>query len=68
MSYFRVGDPLDDFARLDREQSEWLKSRPKCSHCRKPIQEERLLSIDTIDVYHIECAIERFGEDTEDFM
>ena len=67
MSYFRGGDPLDDFARLDREQSEWLKSRPVCSHCKRHIQEERLLHID-LDVYHIECAEERFGADTEDFM
>lgn len=45
MSYFRTGDPLDDFNRLDREQAKWLEGRPKCKQCGKPIQDE--------EAYHI---------------
>lgn len=66
MSYFRSGDPDADFARRDREQSEWLKSRPICSKCRRHIQDERLMHIYG-DLYHFDCAAELFGEDTEDF-
>jgi hypothetical protein len=67
MSYFRSGDPLDDFARRDREQSKWLRSRPTCSCCGQHIQEERLLHIEG-EFYHFSCAVETFGADTEDFM
>lgn len=64
---FRSGDPDADFARLDREQSKWEKSRPVCSCCRQHIQEEKLMHIEG-DFYHLTCAIETFGEDTEEFM
>ena len=66
MSYFRSGDPDADFARLDREQSEWLKSRPICCCCRQRIQEERLMNIEGC-LYHFYCADKLFGEDIEDF-
>ena len=34
-------DPVADFERHDREQTEWLNSLPKCSICNEPIQQER---------------------------
>lgn len=40
MSYFRNGDPLDDFARLDREQARWLEQLPVCDICDNHIQED----------------------------
>ena len=45
MSYFRTGDPLDDFNRLDRAQAKWLERRPKCKQCGKPIQDEEAYRI-----------------------
>ena len=60
-------DPVQDFARHDHEQEEWLNSRPKCAYCGKPIQDERLMFIDG-ETYHIECAEIRFGEYTDDFI
>ena len=45
MSYFRKGDPLDDFARHDREQAQWLEKLPKCSFCGEPIQDEHYYEI-----------------------
>ena len=47
MSYFRSGDPLDDFDRLDREQARRLSRRPKCSQCDHPIQEEEAYYINS---------------------
>jgi hypothetical protein len=64
---FRTGDPLDDFARREREQEEWLNSRPKCAKCWQHIQDERLMHIDGC-CYHIDCAVEVYGADTEDFI
>ena len=64
MSYFRCGDPLDDFNRLDREESAWLESRPKCSECGEPIQSEKCYIIHGV-VYCPDC-IESFEEDVED--
>lgn len=40
MSYFRHGDPLDDFAELERQKEAWLARRPVCSCCKKHIQDE----------------------------
>ena len=34
-------DPIADFNRLDAKQSAWLRSLPKCSICKEPIQQER---------------------------
>lgn len=63
MSYFRHGDPLDDFDRLDREEALWLKSRPKCSGCGEHIQSEKCYRIHG-EVYCPDC-IEDFAEDVE---
>jgi hypothetical protein len=64
---FRSGDPEADFARRDREQEAWLKSRPVCAFCRQHIQEERLMHIEG-GFYHLTCAVETFGEDTEEYV
>lgn len=45
MSYFRNGDPLDDFARLDREQARWLEQLPVCDVCGEPIQDDHYYQI-----------------------
>ena len=45
MSYFRKGDPLDDFDRLDREQAKHEESLPKCDICDHPIQDDHYYEI-----------------------
>lgn len=40
MSYFRKGDPLDDFDQLDAKNARWLESLPVCGNCGNPIQNE----------------------------
>ncbi len=67
MSYFRFGDPLDDFAIKEHEEEEWLKRRPVCSCCRQPIQDEKLLYIEG-ELYHFICAEILFGEYTDEFI
>jgi formylmethanofuran dehydrogenase subunit E len=37
---FRTDDPHADFDRHERRKTEWLDSRPKCSDCNEPIQDE----------------------------
>ena len=63
MSYFRSGDPLDDFKRLDQEESEWLDSLPVCDICDKPIQDERYFQKDGENIC-LEC-LEHFMKRNE---
>ena len=58
---------FDTFESLDREQSKWEKSRPVCSYCKDPIQDERLMVIEG-ELYHLKCADKLFGDDTEDYI
>jgi RNA polymerase-binding transcription factor DksA len=67
MSYFRCGDPLDDFDRLDREQAEHEKKYPVCCHCGKPITDNKMFVIDD-NFYHVDCAEDEFMKWTEDYM
>jgi hypothetical protein len=60
-------DPLSDFDRYDRQQSEELKKRPVCCNCWQPIQEERLWDINGF-LYCDECARDEFQKDTEDYI
>ncbi len=38
--YCRTDDPIRDFERYDREQTERIKKLPRCSECDNPIQDE----------------------------
>ena len=40
MSYFRTGDPLDDFHRQDMEMERRRARRPKCEECGEHIMDE----------------------------
>lgn len=66
MSYFRSGDPLDDFHRHDREQEEALKRLPICDKCRRRIQDEDCYDIDG-EILHEECMKEKYRRRTEDY-
>ena len=46
MSYFRSGDPLEDFRRYDRQQEEALKKLPVCSKCHRRIQDDDYYDVD----------------------
>ena len=66
MSYFRSGDPLDDFDRYDMEIERRLARRPVCSHCGHRIQDEQLWDING-ELYCPKCAEQEFCKWTEDY-
>ncbi len=51
----------------EREQERWLARRPVCSFCGQPIQEDDLFDIKG-DLYHVNCAVESFQKNTEDYI
>lgn len=67
MSYFRSGDPLDDFDRLDRAQAAWEARLPKCERCGKPIQDETYFYIDG-EILCEKCMTDEYGRSTEDYL
>lgn len=67
MSYFRTGDPLADFERLERENESYARIHPVCCHCGDPIMDDRMFVIND-NYYHIECAEDEFQKWTEDYI
>lgn len=64
MSYFRCGDPEDDFNRLDREQAKRLSELPACDICDQPIQDEHYYLINGDNVC-ISCLNDHFRKEIE---
>ena len=67
MSYFRNGDPLDDFDRLDREQAQYEAKLPQCDKCGKHIQDEIFFDIEG-EILCEDCVIDLYGKSTQDFV
>ena len=63
MPYFRHGDPLEDFEKLDREQAKQLDELPKCDICGEPIQDEYYYEIGG-DLVCRECLDNHFRKET----
>lgn len=59
-------DAYDMFMEKEAREDAWLRKRPTCSHCRKPIQDERIWDING-ELYHPDCAEEEFCKWTEDY-
>lgn len=68
MRYFRHGDPLDDFNRLDQEQARREARLPVCENpkCKKRIHDEFYFEIDN-EILCEECMIKRYRKNTDDF-
>lgn len=66
MSYFRHGDPLDDFDRLDRMQAEYEARLPKCDKCKQRIHDEDYFEIDG-RILCGECLKKEYMKSTEDY-
>lgn len=64
MSYFRSGDPLDDFDRLDRAQAKQLEALPKCDICGEPIQDDHYYQINGDNVCP-ECLNDQFRKEVD---
>ena len=41
----RTDDPVADFARWDKEETEWLEKHPKCEECEEHIIQKDIVCI-----------------------
>jgi hypothetical protein len=60
-------DNYDQFRSREARAEAWLARCPVCSHCRKPIQDERCFVING-EIYHPDCAEMEFLKWTDDYM
>lgn len=60
-------DPIGDFDRRDREEAEWLGSRPTCAVCGHPIQDEHFYFINDEAICQ-ECLDRDYRVRTEDYL
>ena len=70
MSYFRSGDPLEDFDRYDMAQAQYEARLPRCENrgCRhRVIRDDIFFDIDG-EILCENCMIDRYGRSTEDFV
>jgi hypothetical protein len=67
MSYFRHGDPLDDFDYLDRRQAEREARLPQCEKCGNPIDDDIYFEVEN-EILCEECMHDRYARSTEDFI
>ena len=61
-----IPDNYDQWESYERQKEAELRKIPICSHCGKPIQEERLWDISG-ELYCPDCAKEEFCKYTEDY-
>lgn len=60
-------DPLSDFDRYDRQQEEWLNSRPVCDCCDEPIQDDFCYEING-DLICEDCLDMHFRKAVDDII
>lgn len=60
-------DAYDDFIARDAEDEAWLKKRPKCACCRKPILDEKCLMVND-ELYHTDCFVAECQVNTDDYV
>lgn len=60
-------DPLLDFDRYDRQQTEELKKRPVCSYCGDPIQDDFCYEING-EYYCKDCLDMHFRKAVDDLV
>ena len=63
---YRTDDPLSDFDRWDREQTEWLEKRPECADCGHPVQDDFYYLING-EVICQDCLESNYRREIEDF-
>lgn len=67
MSYFRKGDPLDDFDLLDREMARREARLPVCDNCGQRIRDEFYYDVEG-EVFCEECLKDLFQRSTADYI
>lgn len=66
MSYFRRGDPEDDFDHLDLEEAMYHARLPICEKCKNTIEEEDYYEIDG-EILCEDCMKEKYGRSCRDY-
>ena len=66
MSYFRHGDPLDDFNALDMERAMYEERLPMCDDCKMKIVGDHYYDIEG-EILCEDCMKDRYQRETEDF-
>lgn len=68
MSYFRSGDPEEDFDRQDREQARIWERLPFCEDkkCHRKIDDDYYFDVDG-EILCEECMIRRYRRNIADF-
>lgn len=61
-----VPDNYDAFLAHQAKQDAWLRKRPICEECDKPIQDDYLYDVDGM-VLCEKCMKEQYRKDTEDY-
>ena len=62
----RTDNPLADFDQWENEQEKWLRKRPKCDCCGRPITDDYCFEMGG-DIICEECLNKAFRKWTEDF-
>jgi formylmethanofuran dehydrogenase subunit E len=66
MSYFRKGDPLDDFMWKDMEQARYEARLPICEDCNERITDDDYYEVDG-EILCEDCMKERYQKSTDDY-
>lgn len=66
MSYFRHGDPHDDFGELDAKEARYYARLPKCERCKATIEEEDYFDIDG-EILCEDCVKEKYQRKCHDY-
>ena len=66
MSYFRHGDPEDDFNRQDAEYARYYARLPKCERCGCTIEDEDYFN-DGDEVLCEDCLKDKYRKKTHDY-
>ena len=61
-----IPDAYDLWKQRERQEQKWLDSRPKCDHCNRPIQDEKLCDFDGTLIC-FECVENHYTKHTEDY-
>lgn len=65
MSYFRHGDPLDDFDRYDKDLARQEAKLPVCEKCNHPITDDIYFDIEG-EILCRECMEDKYMKIVED--
>ena len=60
-------NPVEDFHRRDKEQSEWLDTLPICAECRHPIQDDECFEFE-FGLICPDCLKDNHRRSTDDFI